>query len=523
MNLRISTPNINQYKFTFKKSENNIQNNGLERTPKTDTFKMSVGYVNDIHGQTNNMIRILSGLEGDLKVSAGDNDIGDEKNKPVNTAVAKFLTMAGIRASALGNHELDTTQKDFIDTFSKYDGDILASNLQSHHLDAIDDEKGRADVENFVKKSIVVDVKGEKVGLIGAAPIDLKKRLAHADYHENIDIDVLEDTIEDIQDEIDDLKEQGINKIFLLSHLGNKTDKEIVKHIDGVDVIIGGHTHELIKDIKEGENLFYSPSGEPIIITEAGKDGKYFGKLNLTFDSNGVITEAQNNLAKSNFYHKNMVNQYIFDKILGKPEEVGFVKDAPLPPETLKEENPHANFMCDAMRMELGTDIALWNNGGARNYFKAGIVDTSDIKDIAPFSDRVTVAKVSEETLVNTFKHAIETTYKSQGNKPGLIAVSGLNYTVDSKLGKLVGMNFVDKNGNEHYINVEDPSKEQLYSVATDSFMMSSGADYDRLAPKDECEELPYNKDYITCEYIKHLDKPIIINQTGRINFINND
>ena len=58
-----------------------------------------------------------------------------------------------------------------------------------------------------------------------------------------------------------------------------------------VDVIVGGHTHELIKDIKEGENLFYSANGEPIILTEAGRDGKAFGLLNLTFDKNGGILE----------------------------------------------------------------------------------------------------------------------------------------------------------------------------------------------------------------------------------------
>ena len=50
---------------------------------------------------------------------------------------------------------------------------------------------------------------------------------------------------------------------------------------------------------------------------------------------------------------------------------------------------------------------------------------------------------------------------------------------------------------------------------------MSAGADYDVLAPADECIEiLPYDKDVLTCNYIKHLNKPIIINQTGRIKYV---
>ena len=117
MDLKVSLPKINQYTFTFRKSEPS-KNNILEKSPQQDTFEMSVGYFNDLHGQTNNMLRILSGLKGDLKFSGGDNGIGDEKNKAVNNAVIKFMNLAGINGSALGNHELDTKQNDFVDTVS---------------------------------------------------------------------------------------------------------------------------------------------------------------------------------------------------------------------------------------------------------------------------------------------------------------------------------------------------------------------------------------------------------------------
>ena len=184
------------------------------------------------------------------------------------------------------------------------------------------------------------------------------------------------------------------------------------------------------------------------------------------------------------------------------------------------EENAHANFMCDAMKYELDTDIAVWNNSGTRSYFKPGVIDTRDIKDIAPFEDRISVADVSEKKLVDYFKHAIENTYRSQGNKPGLLAVSGMNYTVDPKAGKLVGMNFVDNDGNEHKIDVENPREDKSYKVVMDSFMMFDGADLDVLSPKEECVNYPFNKDFLACEYIKHLDEPVVINQTGRIKFV---
>ena len=523
MDLKISLQKNIQYTLPFKKTPNTRPAN-LEKTPQQDSFEMSIGYVNDIHGQTNNMMRILSGIKGDLRLSAGDNDIGDEKNKSVHKATTKFLNVAGIKATALGNHEFDTKQNDFVQTVKDFDGDVLTANFKKQALSNQSEEEielqGRADLDEYLKKSTIIDVKGEKIGIVGASPVDMFERATHPDYHKDCHVDSLDETIEDIQDEVDDLKEQGINKIVLLSHLGHKRDRVVAQNTSGIDVIVGGHTHELIKDIKEGKNFFYSKDGEPVIITEAGRDGKAFGLLNLTFDKNGVVKKAQNNVAETSLFYRNMINQYLFDEILGKPERIGYVKKAPMPPSTLIEENPHANFMCDAMRYELDTDIAVWNNAGPRNFFHEGVIDSRDIRDIAPFRDGVSVADVSEEKLVNWFKDSIEITYKTPGYKPGLVAVSGLTYTVDSKAGKLAGMSFVDKEGKEHVIDIDNPRADKTYKLATDSFMMSAGADWGVLATKDEVEHHNECKDYYTCEYIKRLDRPIEINQTGRIKFI---
>ncbi len=529
MDIRIAAKNFNISKINFKSGDNkqnvSVPNDSkLEKTPQFDTFEISVGYVNDEHGQTNNMMRILSGLKGDLRLSAGDNDIGDEKNKAIHRATMKFLNLGKITATALGNHELDTTQSDLMDSIQDYEGDILAANVNQEDLEDEDPEDikelGRAPLIKNLKSSKIVEVKGEKIGLVGASPSDMLDRLTHPNYHTDCSIDELEDTIDDIQDEVDKMKEQGVNKIFLLSHLGHQKDQIVAQNTKDIDVIIGGHTHELVKDIKDGENLFYNEDGEPVVLTEAGRDGAYFGKLDLTFDKNGVITKAQNNLGETRLFHKNMINQYIFDEILGKPEKVGFIRQAPPPPTTLIEENPHANFVCDAMKEEMGADIGVWNNSGIRNFFHEGVIDSRDIKDIAPFFDRMSLAEVSEKTLVDMFKATVKTTYTSHGNKPGLIAVSGLNYTVSPKKGELTAMNFVDKDGKETPIDINNPRADKMYKVATDEFMMSAGADYAVLAPEDKCIEVrPYDKDGLTCEYIKRLDKPIDINQTGRIRF----
>ena len=522
MNIHSIIPTIQTRALSFKKQEskNTVL---LEKTPNKDTFELSVGYVNDIHGQTNNMMRILSGINGDLILSGGDNDIGDEKNRAVHDATALFMNLARLNATALGNHEMDTMQGDLRETAKKMNGSIYAINLKQIPIEKQDSSEvstfNKTNLNEFIKESEIIEIRGEKIGLLGTTPIDLLERATHPDYHKDCATSNLDETIELVQNEVNKLKEEGANKIILLSHLGLDTDKKVAQNTSGIDVIIGGHTHELLKDIEEGKNLIYSKTGEPVIITEAGKDGKYFGRLDLTFDKDGVIKKAQNNLGDTSNFHRNLVYQYLFNQILGTPEQVGVIKYAPSAPKSLLEENPHANFMCDAMRVEMDGDIAIWNNSGTRNYFKEGIIDTSDIKEIAPFADNISVAEVSEKVLVDAFKTAVEKSYNTQGNKPGLLAVSGLNYRVNPHTKKLVGMNFIDKNGNAHPIDINSPNEHKKYKVVADSFIMSWGKEYGVLASSDECKEYPFNKAYLTSEYIKHLNKPVIINQTGRINF----
>ena len=530
--MNFSINNIYKQPIMFKSNSAPKNAKTLHSQPTSDTFEknnkdnysISIGYVNDLHGQTNNMLRILSGLKGDIVLSAGDNDIGDEKNSSVHKATIKFLNMAKVKGSAFGNHELDTTQQDAIDIINKTDANILSVNLRKvDNWKELSDNLpnyGRASLDKKLKKSTIIEVKGEKIGLVGASPIDMFDRTTHPNYHKDCFVEKFKETEADIQKEVDNLKKQGVNKIILLSHLGLKLDQILAQKTDGIDVIISGHTHELVKDITEGENLFYSKTGEPVVLTEAGKDGAYFGQLNVTFDKDGVLTKAQNNVAETRHFSKNLINQTVFDGILGKPEYIGVIKQAPPPPKSLIEENPHANFVCDVMKEKSGADIGLWHNCGVRNFFHEGVIDSSDIKAISPFLDKVVVANVTEKALVNMFKDAIKMTYDSEIHKPGLISVAGLDYTVNPEKGELVKMNFHDKQGNIIELDINNPRSDKTYKVVTDEFLMSAGADFDVLAEeKDYIHMYDYDKDVLTCQYIKEKNTPIVIDQVGRINF----
>ena len=50
------------------------------------------------------------------------------------------------------------------------------------------------------------------------------------------------DVIESVQTEVDALKQQGVNKIIAVGHAGYTKDQEIARSVDGIDIVVGGHT-----------------------------------------------------------------------------------------------------------------------------------------------------------------------------------------------------------------------------------------------------------------------------------------
>lgn len=512
---------------TAKPTQNNAEYfwPSAKNTDENKPTKINIGYINDFHGQLTKMERTIIPLKNaDIRVTGGDSFLGDERNVSLNKGVAKFLDLAGYEASPVGNHELDMDQK----TFMKLTGGLKTKFIDANYRQVIKDPKeherlyketNKAPINDRFINSYVKEVNGQKYGLIGVSPVDINDRYTHPDYYDDCQVDSMEDTIKGVQAEVDKFNKEGINKVILLSHLGYKLDQQMAKETSGVDVIIGGHSHNLVKGITPGENLLTSKSGEPVVITNAGKDGEYFGNLNVEFDKNGLITSVQNNVIPTAKYGRNLIYKEILEKDMGNIEEVGYIQSAlPQPKNRLIEENPQANFVADAMKSELGTEIAFLNSANLRSSFERGTFTNLDAKMLSPFNNQMVIANVTEKDLVDAFKFTAKTLVNT---RPGLFAVSGLKYSVRKSDGELLSMSKVDDNGNETPIDIKNPSPTKTYRVAADSFVMRGGDKVSSLNYVGKEEKVfEFDKDKLLCDYIKHQNKPIVINQTGRVNIV---
>lgn len=491
-----------------------------EKSPKyitTDIF-----YINDNHGRIGNMSRIYSAKElydyqnknstaDKLVLAAGDISAGADTK--IAKAANTYMNALGIEATSDGNHEYDENPPEIAESKKGAKFKSLGMNLQI--------PKGNP-LDGVIEKSFVLEKNGHKYAIIGLAPPDLHERIRDNDSRKQIGVDDFEKTLKDVQNAINDYKKQGINKVIVLSHCGLTKDKRLAQETSGIDVIVGGHTHDLLKGVEEGKNLLTSKSNEPVVITQAGKDGEYFGDLKITWDDEkGTIVKVQNNVTPSSIFKRNRVLKGVFDQILGKPEHLGEVKLATGPTkERLIDPNPNAFLIMDAVREEFGTDLAIINAGNIRGFFEQGPLDSRQVFEVVPLKNNMVKLKLTEKELVDALKVGAKS-FTDPGHKPGIIMPSGLKYTV-SRNGELKAASFIDKAGKETSIDINNPRTDKVYTVATDDFLASGGDNLisNKIEKGEIDENFDFDKDKLTCDYIKKLNAPVELKDDGRITVV---
>lgn len=490
-------------------------------TPKTT--RTSIFYINDIHSNLQNLERLKSASDefdtftpaektDKLKFAAGDVGVGRDAN--FNKVGVFFENSTGIMASAGGNHEFDLNKKDLVEVLKDAKYKFMGINAEIPQ-----DSEINKTLSKDIIKSYIQEQNGDKYGIIGLLPFDFKMHLSDPDEYRDLNILTIEKTIPIMQKEIDAMKKQGVNKIIVLSHVGYSEDVKLAKSLEGIDVILGGHTHDLIKGIENGKNLFYSKkTGEPTIITQAGKNGDYFGVLNLEFNEKGVITKAQNNVTETESFPKSPIMEYFIDKILGQPNVVGIIKSVPKHKHTLITENPTVNFLADTERSELGTDLVMINSANIRANMEEGKLTDRDLKIITPFDNKLWIVKMTEKELVD----AVQTGGNSLAtvdNMPGILQFSGLEYTL-SKTGEVKAMTFVDNKGNKTKIDVNNPNPFKTYTVTVDDYIAKGGNGYLVNKENDVITKFNFDKNKLVADYLKKHPEPVVISQEKRITFL---
>ncbi|WP_413283288.1 bifunctional metallophosphatase/5'-nucleotidase [Vibrio sp. MA40-2] len=209
-------------------------------------------------------------------------------------ANADLLNALEIDAMALGNHELDMGNQPVAELLQRINFPLLAGNwnLSAERHDKNHCLQQQANLLSYCEQKktanwLVKRVQGEPIAIFGVS-MDKMADISNPDPDT-----CFEDTFQTVQNTIDAIQDDGINKIILLSHLGFDVDKQLAQCVNGLAIIIGGHSHTLqgdFSDIGLNNEAEYGLCINNTRIVHAGLHAQALGHCEIDFDADGKVS-----------------------------------------------------------------------------------------------------------------------------------------------------------------------------------------------------------------------------------------
>lgn len=388
----------------------------------------------------------------------------------------EFMNKIGFDAMAVGNHEFDDGPGGLKVLLDGVKFPVISGNL---------DVSQSPELKDRLPSPLELDVGGQKIGIVSALAMDTPETASPGDKV------IFQNDIESLKGEVQELTDNGVNKIIALTHEGYKRDQEIAADVAGIDAIIGGHSHTLLGDIEGAEGpyptMVKGADGVNVPIVTSYAYGKYLGHIILTWNDSGKLIKAEG-------------QPILLDSSVAQdPAFVARVKDLAAPIEELKQklvaeikapidggretcrqrECEMGNVVTDAMLDRVknqGVTIAIENGGGLRASIAAGKVTMGDVLVVLPFQNTLSTFRMKGQDVIA----ALENGASQYDEKAGRFAqVSGLKYTVDPAAPVNNRISDVMVRAGADWKPI-DPN--ETYGVVTNNYMRLGGDGYKIMA-----------------------------------------
>ncbi|MCL1068528.1 bifunctional metallophosphatase/5'-nucleotidase [Shewanella olleyana] len=213
-------------------------------------------------------------------------------------ANAHLLNMLKPDAMVLGNHEIDAGNSPVLAFLNRIEFPLLAGNMDLS--EEIVDKEGRLkdhpmlfdyNSQQQCAKVLIKPFYDKQIAIVGIT-LDQMPLIARPDPDTHF-INAIDTTINTVKM----LNKQGIDHIVILSHLGLDQDRELAEKVDGLSIIVGGHSHTLqgsfsdlgLSHTEYAENINNTP------IIHASKYAEVLGLADIEFDEQGKCTSINGN------------------------------------------------------------------------------------------------------------------------------------------------------------------------------------------------------------------------------------
>lgn len=436
-----------------------------------------------------------------LLLDAGDL-IGDSMIADLTRGEALIQAFNHLRYDALtiGNHEPDFGTETLRRLIDNAAFSVVAANVVWRH-----------DRSPFTKPFVLKKVAGVTVGVLGLA----YPKTPWTTARQNIaDIEFL-DPISAAETYLPEMRAGGAEVAVVLSHLGLSGDKNLAQSVRGVDVIVGGHSHNRMSQAEVVNGT---------LIVQAGAHGSDLGRLDLEVND-GRVTAHQRVLTPLD--HESVPTEPDAERLLEdllRPhrtkldEVVGEAKGWLIRAQTMAgqearkrhEESPIDSLFADILRNETGADFGLLPGVGYGVAIPPGPFTASQLRQLIPHDGKVVTLKLAGAYIVEVFEQAVENVHSDDPEVKvgGMVQISGLRFHYDSRQPKGHRVWHVERIGGEW-----EPSAE--YVVATNTMMAGGGHNYDTLANAERNAE--HGSQYEMIRRWLARNGPVVTPPLGRI------
>jgi len=473
-------------------------------------FQLTILHINDLHSRLEpinkfdstcsakesaagecfgGIARVKSAIDGKRKDLAAANllvlDAGDQFQGSLyystfkSAPVAEFMNGIGFDAMAIGNHEFDDGPAELDKLIGAVKFPIISGNTVAAKGSLLDGK---------YKGYVIKEIGGQKVAVVSVLATDTSETSSPGK-----DI-TFEDEITYLQKAVKEIEAEGADKIIALTHVGYVKDQEIASKVDGIDVIVGGHSHTYLSSTDDKASgpyptLVKSPSGVEVPIVTAYAYSKYLGDLTVTFDDKGVVTAAKGapllldaSVTPDEGYAARVTE-------LGKPLEELKTKVVGSSADAIDGDRKSCravecsmgNLVADAALDRVagqGITISIANGGGLRASIDAGDVTMGEVLTVLPFQNTIATFQIDGAGIKEALENGVSQVDEGAGRFP---QVSGLKYTFDRS--KPVGsrVTVVEVKEGDAYVPL-DPAK--TYGVVTNNYVRGGGDGFKTFAEK---------------------------------------
>ena len=353
-----------------------------------------------------------------------------------------IMNAVGYDVCVLGNHEFD------------YGMDRLAELIEKSNAYYINDTiTYSGSGENLLGgtyPSVIGTFGYIRVGIIGVStPETLTKstpRYFMEDGEFVYDFASGDELYSTVQDEIDFLRDYGVDYVILVTHLGVEEDSapnrsiDLIANTTGVNAVIDAHSHTVMEC-----EYVKNKNGEDVILTQTGTKLANIGKLTISKDGTfkaELISEYEKD-PEFTAYIESIKAEYedALNAVVAHSDVELAIADETGARMVRNQETAIGDLCADAYRYVSGADIAFVNGGGIRAAIHQGDISTANMISVHPYGNMLCMCEATGQQILDALELGSMNTKSvsseggnAVGESGGFLQVSGLKYTIDTSI-----------------------------------------------------------------------------------------